>query len=282
MKYGDTGEGTVSRELYDAYLTAARMIVEHVVTLTRPAAGLPIYGVIGSPSRASTDNKRFILEASRDMFEAVFVVPEPFTVAYGMNSLNDSLVIDIGGGTIDICPMLGRFPAEADQVTIQLGGDLIDEVLQQKINEQEPLAEVSLNMAREIKERYGFVEKTSDPAVVTLPTKARPEEFDLTRVLEDACSTIIEPIMEGVRQVFAQLPPQHKQPVLQNVILAGGGGQLKGLDQSIERRLAELGGGKVTRAYDCVFAGAAGALKLALAMEANDWARLSDAERRAA
>ena len=46
----------------------------------------------------------------------------------------------------------------------------------------------------------------------------------------------------------------------------------------IEQSLEPLGGGTVTKVYDSVFAGAVGALKLAMAMPPQNWEQLRTVE----
>ena len=183
LKYNSHADAGVPQDQVRQHKEAARLLVEHAVALTRPPQGAPVYGVIGAPSRASVLNKKVLLEAARTSFDAVMVVSEPFTIAYGMNRLSDTLVIDIGAGTIDLCPVYGTFPSEEDQVTLPVGGDFIDEHFYNLVRKTYPEASLSMNMAREIKEKYGFVHDVNEKAVVTLPVGGKPKPFDVTAPL---------------------------------------------------------------------------------------------------
>jgi len=274
LKYNNHAAAGIAPEKATKQKEAARLLVEHAVTLARPGKGTRVYGVIGAPSRASIVNKKVLLEAARGAFEAVLIVSEPFTIAYAMNRLSDTLVIDIGAGTIDLCPIYGTFPREEDQVTLPIGGDFIDEIFCRRLRQAHPEVQLSLNMAREIKEKFGFVHDVNEKALVTLPVAGKPRPFDVAEPLKDACRTIVAPIVQGLRELIARFDPEFQQRMLQNIILGGGGSQLRGLDQVIEDAFRDYGGARVKRVGDAVFAGAVGALKLAMGMPHDCWHRV--------
>ena len=274
LKYNNIKECGVRPQDVKKHQEAARLLVDHAVALTRPPKGLPVYGVIGAPSRATIANKQVILEAAQGAFDAVMIVPEPFTIAYSMNRLSDTLVVDIGAGTIDLCPIYGSFPSEEEQVTIPVGGDFIDENFTERLRQTYPEAQFSRNMVREIKEKYGFVHDVNEKVVVSLPVNGKPTPFDVTAPLRDACRSIIEPIVKGLRELIGRFDPEFQHRMLQNIVLGGGGSQLRGLDRVIEGAMTAYGGAKVRRVGDAIFAGAVGALKLAMGMPADSWKRL--------
>jgi rod shape-determining protein MreB len=282
LKYNAPPEAGVRQDKVEKHKEAARLLVRHAVGQRRPAKGAPVYGVIGAPSRASVVNKKVLVEAAREAFDAVMIVSEPFTIAYGMNRLSDTLVIDIGAGTIDLCPIYGTFPSEEEQVTLPMGGDFIDEHFLKLVRKAYPDAQLTLNMAREIKEKHGFVHDVNEKAQVVLPVAGKPRQFDVTGPLKEACRMIVPPILQGLRELIARFDPEFQQRMLQNIILGGGGSQLKGLDRVIEEGLHEYGGAKVKRVGDAVYAGAVGALKLAMGVPADCWSTLRESKPEAA
>ncbi len=272
LKYADNDAAGIPKEKLEKYKQAARELVRHVVSLTRPPKGTLVYGVIGAPARASILNKQALLDACRDTFEAVMIVSEPFAVAYGMNMLEDALVVDIGAGTTDLCRMHGAIPTEEDQITSSKAGDYIDEVAFNLIKQAHPDAQFTINMVRDAKERYSFVHDVNDRAVVTWPNKdGKPTAYDITKELKEACRSIVPDIVQGLRKLVSTYDAEFQRRMLQNVILAGGGSQLRGLDRLIEEELQQYGGGRVTKVHEPVFAGANGALKLAADMPEDYW-----------
>jgi rod shape-determining protein MreB and related proteins len=282
LKYLDAAAAGLNPAQVQKHALATRLVIEYAVTAVVPERDRPVYGVIGVPSRASVKNKKFIMDAAEGVFDAVAIVSEPFTIAYGMNRLTDTLVIDIGAGTIDICPIYGVYPADEEQVTVPLGGDAVDEEFEKRLLKKYPGVQVSRNMVRDVKERYGFVNELGEAAVVTLPINGKPTPLDVSEPLKGACSVIVQPIIEGVRNLISRFDPEFQQRMRQNILLGGGGSQLKGLDRAIEASLKDFGGAKVTRVSDASFAGAVGALKLAMAMPAQGWTSLKGPSRKAA
>jgi len=274
LKYVDATAAGMNPKQVEKHALATKLVIEYSVHAVQNDRDRPVYGVIGVPSRASMKNKKFIMDAAAGTFDAVAIVSEPFTIAYGMNRLSDALVIDIGAGTIDICPIYGVYPSDEEQITLSVGGDAVDEEFEKRLKAKYPSVQVSRNMVRDLKERHGFVNDLHDAAIVSLPVNGKPTQLDVTEPLKAACDTIVGPIVEAVRGLISRFDPEFQQRMRQNIILGGGGSQLKGLDRVIETSLKDYGGAKVTRVSDATYAGAVGALKLAMSMPAHGWTAL--------
>ena len=254
---------------------AARDLIGEAIRLAKPRKDELVYCVIGAPAEASMKNREAIIEAAREHVDSVMICSEPFAVAYGLEWLEDVLVCDIGAGTTDLCRMHGTMPEEADQVMFEVAGDAVDAELAKQIEASCPGAQFTIQMVKEIKERYGFVGESTERVMVELPVDGKPTSFDLTESIRVACSVLIAPIVDGIQKLVATFDPEFQQKLKGRVLLAGGGSMVKGLDTAVEKAMHErLGGGKVIRIEEPIYGGSNGALKIAHDMPEDFWEQL--------
>ncbi len=260
----------------DANLKAAKDLLREAIRLSRPRKDELVYAVIGAPAQASIHNKKAIIEAARESVDSVMLCSEPFAVAYGLDWLDDVLVIDIGAGTTDLCRMHGTMPEDADQITLKAAGDWLDQEIFAALKEQCPEAQFTVGMVKSLKEKYAFVSESSEPVVVDLPVRGKPTSFDITNTLRDTCRRIIPPIVGALGELVASFDPEFQYKLKNRVLLAGGGSLIRGLDRAIEDEMKEhLGGGRVIRIEEPIYGGANGALKIAHDMPEDYWQKLS-------
>ena len=203
------------------------------------------------------------------------VVSEPFSIAYGQDTLNHALIIDIGAGTVDFCIMHGTMPGEEDQRTLTSGGDYIDRLFFDRLMERYPTAKLSLPLARRFKEENAFVGSDSRRVKVNLTVNGRPDEIDVTDDLRESCESILPPIVETVTDLISRYEPEFQEQVRRNVYVGGGGSQIKNIAKTLEDMLSEYGSFKITTVDDPLFAGADGALALARDMPEEYWEDMS-------
>jgi rod shape-determining protein MreB and related proteins len=272
LKY--TGDGSMSEEARQN-LKAAQDLIGEAIRLARPRKDELVYCVIGAPAEASIKNKEAIIEAARASVDSVMLCSEPFSVAYGLDWLEDVLVIDIGAGTTDLCRMHGTMPEETDQVMFEIAGDAVDAELSKLIRETCPGAQFSEAMVKEIKERHSFVGDTAERVIVDLPVGGKPTPFDLTDQIRKACSILIDPIVDGLHELISTFDPEFQTRLKGRVLLAGGGSLVKGLDTAVEKAMRErLGSGRVVRIEEPIYGGCNGALKIAHDMPEEFWEKL--------
>jgi rod shape-determining protein MreB and related proteins len=264
----------VEEAQHDRNLEAAKLLLKHLVNLMEPGRDDVLYGVVGVPSQATVQNKKAIIECAREVLDSVMVVSEPFSVAYGLGRINETLVVDIGAGTTDLCRMHGTVPGDDDQLSLKIAGDTVDQKLYELITKAYPEAQLTLNMCTQWKEQYGFVRDSSDKVEVKIPVNGKPTPHDITKQLREACSILIQPILDGIHKLVASYDPEFQEHLRNNIILSGGGGQLDGLTLKIQEGLDRVGGGHVTHVEEPMYAGATGALQLAEDMPNEFWEQL--------
>jgi len=251
--------------------------VDHLITylldLSQPAEGQEIRAIVGCPACASAEDRQALTEAFRGKVDYCLVASEPFLVAYGLDMFNNSLVIDIGAGTLDLCRMHGTIPGDEDQRTLLKAGNYVDSrfhmLLQQKIKD----SPISLDMARRIKEQSAFVSSQKEVIYVDFQVEGKPKTYDVTEDLREACESILPDLISNARDLIITFDPDNQHDLRQNILLAGGGSQIRGLAEELRTNLTEFGPCRVGVIDDPVYGGANGALKLAMDMPDVEWER---------
>jgi rod shape-determining protein MreB and related proteins len=261
---------------------AVRELLRHLLSLAgvdssdRDARnGHKLRAVVGVPAEALRVSKQLVRRALEDAVDSLMIVSEPFAVAYGMEALLHTMVIDIGAGTTDFCVMNGRLPTEEDQRTLPQAGDWIDEQLFRLVKERHPQASFSIHMVRGWKEEASFVGEPPAPVRVTVPVAGKPTQLDVTQEMRQACEALLPPLVESMLDLLSRVQPEYQEKVRHNIILSGGTGLIRGLGPRLERELAAVGGGRVTVVKDPIFVGSDGGLAIAQDAPDSDWDRLS-------
>lgn len=271
LKHSLDGQTTLA----DENVKAARDLIREAIRLARPRKDELVYCVIGAPAQASLKNKQAILDAAKETVDSVMLCSEPFAVAYGLDWLEDVLVVDIGAGTSDLCRMHGTMPEETDQITFDIAGDAVDAELSRLVADACPGAQFTIGMIKDIKERYSFLGDPPERAIVELPVNGKPTAFDVTELVKKACSILVQPIVDGLNRLISSFDPEFQHKLRNRVLLAGGGSLIKNLDTAVEAAMKrDLGGGKVIRIEEPIYGGANGALKIAHDMPEDYWEKL--------
>lgn len=266
LKNGVIKEGTARDE------EAVKELIQHLISLVRAKRdNSKVRAVVGVPAESFKVNKVAIRKAVADFAESLLVVSEPFAVAYGVNALDNAMVIDIGAGTVDFCIMHGTVPADEDQRSVLVAGDYIDQQLYNFLEERYPHSDFNLNMVRRFKEEYSFIGESEGAVKVNIPVDGRSTKHDITEEMRRACESILPAVVESTLELIAKFDPEYQDVIRQNVILAGGGSQIRGMDQYLENVLSEYGKARVRVIDDPLFSGANGALALAMDMPEDYW-----------
>lgn len=273
LKYGE--------QIADAPQNAleyAKKVLHQLVQGLEIPDGKEVRCVMGAPSGSTLENKQTLLSVVREVLPTVALVPEPFAVAYGLfSTARQALIIDVGAGTTDICHYYGAFPRVEDQATLAVGGDRVDQWLSELIMEEYPETQITLEIARDIKETHGNLKSELGRCEVMLPTKdGGYKAYDVASPLAQSCRLFAEQLSLTVSDLLRQIPDQFRSEVLGNIVIAGGGSRLHGLGDALETSCSRFGKCKVSAIFDSRFAGADGALKLAMRINDDAWSLLTE------
>jgi rod shape-determining protein MreB len=267
-------ERGIIKEGLESSERAVKEIIRYLIDLAKPEPDQKIHAVVGVPADSLKVNKLAIRKAVTEYVHALMVVSEPFAIAYGMNLLNNALIIDIGAGTVDFCIMHGTIPSEEDQKTILTAGDYIDEQLFNYLIEKYPNSRFNKNMVRQFKEKFSFVRDIDEVMRVELPVNGKPVIHDIKDEVRRSCESILPALVETTTEMIARFDPEFQVKIKNNIVLAGGGSLIRYIAEYLQDALKEYGTCKVTRVAEPLFAGADGALRLAQDMPSKYWETL--------
>lgn len=200
--------------------------------------------VIAIPSGITEVEKRAVKDsAERAGAREVYLVEEPIAAAIGVGlpiqEPAGNMIIDIGGGTTEMAVV-----SLSDIVyskSIRIGGDEMDDAIIQHLRKTYNLM-IGERTAEEIKIKIGSAYPLEEET--TMEVRGRDLVAGLPKTVtissEEVREALTEPIaaiVEAVRITLERTPPELSADLIERgMVLAGGGGLLRGLDKLLSEQ----------------------------------------------
>ncbi len=268
----------VIKEGVERDIEAADELIKHILSLAEVPEDKKICGIVGVPAKASQQSKQILLDLSKKHMHQVTLISEPFSIAYREGKLNNSIIVDLGAGTIDFCTMKGRIPDENSQVSLEKAGNHVDSVLFDSLKLKFPDAQLTTNLVKKLKETYGTIERDSSKIEVELRMDGKPQSLDITEEMINACSTFVPDVIEEVKKLVVSFDPDFQEEAMKNIVLSGGMGTVKGYGAVIKKALSDYGDAQINVVDDPVYAVAEGAVKIGTDIPVKYWSQLGVTE----
>lgn len=230
--------------------------------------------IIGVPSGITPVEKKAVQDSARKAGASeVYLIQEPMAAAIGaglpVTSPSGSMIVDIGGGTTEVAVI--SLAGIVYSASIRVGGDEMDQAVINYIKRKYNMV-IGERTAEQVKIQLGSAVPTSDEK--TMEIKGRDLVEGLPKPLmisseeiRTALAEAVDGIVNAVHTALERTPPELAADIVdRGIVLAGGGGLLRGLDIKIREEtglpvtLAEdplssvvLGAGKVLDELDLLY-----------------------------
>ena len=197
--------------------------------------------VVCVPSGVTSVEKRAVFEATITAgARQAFLIEEPMAAAIGsdlpIEDPTGSMVVDIGGGTTEVAVIaMGGIVVSQ---SIRTAGDEFDQAILNHVRDAYSLA-IGERTAEDIKIKVGSavplaeeldVEVNGRDIISGLPTTVRIESEEIRRALDRP----LDEISKAVKDALDATPPDLASDLMYyGILLTGGGGLLRGLDQRL-------------------------------------------------
>lgn len=194
--------------------------------------------MVSVPAGITSTERRAVVEATVNAgAKAAYVVKEPILAAIGagipINSASGNMVVDIGGGTSEVAVIsLGGIVCAS---SARVGGDKMDASISAYIKEKYDLA-IGEQTAEEIKKTIGSALPVQDEEEYAIKGRdlmtGLPRNITIkTNEVTEAMSENLRSIVQTVKAVLRETPPELSADVMdKGMILSGGGALLRNID----------------------------------------------------
>lgn len=236
-----------------AHVDPARDFIRRVRAVIDPTGTAEIRAVVGVPANAGQAAREDIRTCAAGVFDRVLLIPEPFLAALGfrdesrlgqpnyVDPVTNSLFIDIGGGTSDLCLIQGYFPTAEDQISLAFAGDAVDKLIEDDLQRTYPNNGLSRATIRQIKEEHSYVGPIRKPIDVKVLIGGKSHTLELGETIGRACNRLLEKIYPALTSLISRASSESVAQLLQNIVITGGGSRVRGLDTVLQQKLAEDG-----------------------------------------
>ena len=201
--------------------------------------------VIGVPAGITNVEMRAVKDAAQNAgAREVYIVEEPIAAALGVRlpirEAVGSMIVDIGGGTVDIAVLsLGGIVRAKN---LRLAGDKLNQDIISYVRSEHKIL-IGEKTAEQVKMAIGSVIERDEHLEALIRGRdlitGLPREIILTdQDVREAISQSIDTLVESVREVLEKTPPEILSDIMRSgITLAGGGALLKGLDELLAQWL---------------------------------------------